>query len=198
MLIITLTALTAIVLAAQDDTALGFGAPDEEAVEDMIVEPIADEIDPETGFASNAFPPTIPDTEWHQEAWIKDNCLRCHETGVEEAPVIVHRGLPPILLRAKCRTCHILIPGNTDVRPRVKEETPFDDNAFPPVIPASASHRNAWTIEDCLMCHETGVQGAPIVVHKDMPRILLKAKCRSCHVQIRSLDNDLLEPAGTE
>lgn len=45
-------------------------------------------------------------------------------------------------------------------------------------------------MSNCLMCHETGAKGAPLVVHKDMPMMLLKAKCRTCHEQIRSHETD--------
>ncbi|MCA9322987.1 MAG: hypothetical protein KDB53_19760 [Planctomycetes bacterium] len=144
------------------------------------------------GFAANAFPPTLPDTEWHQNAWIRNDCLRCHETGVGDAPQIVHRDLPDILRVAKCRTCHILIPGS---KPRPKPETPkptendaFESWAFPPMIPASGSHPDAWRKDDCYLCHETGIGGAPVVVHKGLPPIALKSKCRSCHVQVRTVE----------
>ena len=67
---------------------------------------------PSTGdFAENAFPPTIPDTEWHQHAWLELDCLRCHETGVGEAPMVVHEDMPSILLTAKCRSCHVQVRG---------------------------------------------------------------------------------------
>jgi hypothetical protein len=79
------------------------------------------EIDPETGFALAAFPPTIPDREWHRDAWLVDNCLDCHETGVQEAPRIRHKGLPDITYKSKCRSCHVLIPGNTDYTEKVEE-----------------------------------------------------------------------------
>ena len=88
-------------------------------------------------------------------------------------------------MKAKCRTCHVLIPG---LQPKKPEPPPKDarflPNAFPPMIPASASHEAAWQKDDCLLCHESGVKGAPVVQHKDMPKVLLRAKCRSCHVQV--------------
>jgi hypothetical protein len=147
--------------------------------------------EPDTGFAGNAFPPTMPDTEWHRAAWIERDCMRCHETGVGIAPIVVHDGLPEILLKAKCRTCHTIATGqptrlvaDPDLDPR------FDDNAFPPMIPNSGSHLGAWTMKDCLMCHETGVLGAPLVKHEGMPDVLLRAKCRTCHVQVRSQFTD--------
>ncbi|MCA8978013.1 MAG: hypothetical protein KDC98_25025 [Planctomycetes bacterium] len=137
--------------------------------------------------AEHAFPPTIPDTKWHQDAWLQDGCLRCHETGVEGAVRVRHVDMPPILLTAKCRTCHVFIPGS---KPRLREPaaSPFDDNAFPPMIPASVSHGAAWWKDDCLLCHEGGLRGAPIVRHEGMPTRLLTAKCRTCHVQVRAVE----------
>ncbi len=142
-------------------------------------------------FAENAFPPTIPDTDWHRNAWLEFNCLRCHETGVGKAPVVVHSDLPPILLSAKCRSCHVLIPGSApkaEAEPERGTPSPFAENAFPPMMPNSESHMRAWTKDDCLLCHESGIHGAPIILHEDLPAILLKAKCRSCHVQVRAVE----------
>ena len=137
-------------------------------------------------FADFAFPPTMSDVEYHKDAWIRDDCLRCHETGVQDATVVEHDGMASILLVAKCRSCHVLIPGQAPIEPKPAEaDSFFAVNAFPPMIPASASHKDAWINDNCLLCHESGVKDAPIVRHKDMPPILLKAKCRSCHVQVR-------------
>jgi|GEM_PF-1376028 len=139
------------------------------------------------GFAANAFPPAISDMDYHKSGWFRNDCLRCHETGVGDAPEVVHEGMPAILLTAKCRSCHVLIPGKPPmIRKRTAEEELFAINAFPPMIPASASHREAWLDDNCLLCHESGVKGAPKVKHVGMPTILLKSKCRSCHVQVRS------------
>ncbi len=139
-------------------------------------------------FAANAFPPTLSDTEPHADAWREDGCLRCHETGVGDAPLVVHRDLPPLLLEVKCRTCHVLIPGS---RPRERAAAaaaePFAPNAFPPMMPASAVHDRAWLRDDCLLCHEDGTHGAPLVRHQDLPSLYLEAKCRSCHVQVRAV-----------
>jgi hypothetical protein len=141
----------------------------------------------DNGFADNAFPPTLTDTDVHRDAWLIDDCLRCHETGVGDAPVVYHAGMPGILLSAKCRSCHVVSPGK--VQPEVlPEESIFDDNAFPPMMPNTEDHKAAWGNNDCLLCHEDGNRGAPKVTHEGMPRILLKAKCRSCHVQIRSTE----------
>ena len=142
-------------------------------------------------FADNAFPPTIPDTEWHRNAWYELNCLRCHETGVGEAPMVMHQDMPAILLTAKCRSCHVLIPGDAPKEEEEgpsAEESPFAVNAFPPMMPNSESHKSAWTKDDCLLCHESGIYRAPALKHEDLPDILLKAKCRSCHVQIRAVE----------
>ncbi len=147
------------------------------------------ELDPETGFALAAFPPTIPDRAWHQDAWFVNDCLNCHETGVEDAPMIRHVGLPEIAFESKCRSCHVLIPGEanyvTDV-PEFDPVTGFASWAFPPMMPNNDKHEQAWGKSNCMMCHEDGTRGAPIVKHKGLPRIALVSKCRSCHVQVRS------------
>lgn len=144
----------------------------------------------EPQFAPNAFPPVMPDTDRHQRAWIRNDCLRCHETGVELAPEVKHVDLPVILLSAKCRTCHVLIPGTPvpPVAPPTAEEQLFSGNAFPPMIPASGSHTMTWTRDDCMLCHEDGTHGAPIIQHQSLPPILLQAKCRTCHVQVRAVE----------
>jgi hypothetical protein len=136
-------------------------------------------------FAENAFPPTVSDVKYHTKAWYDNDCMRCHETGVGDATEVKHKDMPEILLTAKCRTCHVLIPGKKPIEPK-KTDNEFEDFAFPPMIPASDSHQDAWYKDSCLLCHEDGVRDAPVVKHKDMPEILLKAKCRSCHVQVRS------------
>ncbi len=139
-------------------------------------------------FAENAFPPPLPDTANHRDAWVIENCRRCHETGVGDAPMLMHRTVPDVARTAKCRTCHVLIPG-LPPRPRVAlpEEELFLRDAFPPMIPASSSHMDAWLNDSCLLCHQAGVRGAPIVKHAGMSDVLLTAKCRSCHVQVRSV-----------
>lgn len=147
-------------------------------------------------FNTNAFPPTMPDRQWHRDGWIKQDCMRCHETGVGDAPELQHQGMPPILLTAKCRTCHVLIPGQEPRGIKAKQraqQTDFDVGAFPPMIPVSGSHRDTWWRDDCLLCHEDGIKNAPIVRHEGLPSLLLKVKCRSCHVQIRSHVADLDE-----
>ncbi|MCP5516512.1 MAG: hypothetical protein H7A45_04540 [Verrucomicrobiales bacterium] len=79
-------------------------------------------IDPDTGFATGAFPPTLSDTEWHQDAWNTLDCLTCHEDGIADAPVVRHRGLPARLVTAQCRSCHVLIPGQTEDEVVVRED----------------------------------------------------------------------------
>ncbi len=144
----------------------------------------------ENGFAENAFPPTMPDTEWHRAGWVKDDCMRCHETGVDRAPRVEHRGLPSILLEAKCRTCHVLIPGQKPRGAKSEEDGRFAPGAFPPPIPNSGSHVSTWTRDDCLLCHDSGIKGAPVVRHEGLPEILMRAKCRTCHVQVRAIESD--------
>ncbi len=138
-------------------------------------------------FQSNAFPPTLSDLSYHRKGWSKNDCLRCHETGVGKAPAVHHKGMPKRLLTAKCRSCHVRIPGSK-AKVIKKDSKGFLDNAFPPMIPNSPSHKRVWGNNNCLLCHDSGIRGAPIVKHKGMPRILLKSKCRSCHVQVRVID----------
>ncbi len=149
----------------------------------------------ETPFEDDAFPPTISDSAWHASAWQQDDCLRCHETGVGKAPEIVHRGMSPILKTAKCRTCHVEIPNELPhwgakekAKSKIAEDRGFASFAFPPSIPASQSHRKAWLKDDCRMCHDNGISGAPAIVHKRIPAIALESKCRTCHVQVRVID----------
>ncbi|HHI79130.1 MAG TPA: hypothetical protein ENK02_04055 [Planctomycetes bacterium] len=142
---------------------------------------------PQGSFENNAFPPTLSDLSYHRTGWKKNDCLRCHETGVGKAPEVHHKGMPRRLLTAKCRSCHVLIPGSK-AKVIEKKSSRFLENAFPPMVPASPSHKNVWRNNDCLLCHDSGIRGAPVVKHKGMPRILLKSKCRSCHVQVRVLD----------
>ncbi|RMH12667.1 MAG: hypothetical protein D6695_05945 [Planctomycetota bacterium] len=151
------------------------------------------DIDARTGFAAHAFPPTIPDQAWHHEAWIREDCLSCHETGVQDAPIVRHRGLPALALQAKCRSCHVLVPGKTEARPASARPPEVNDQfapeAFPPMMPNNDRHVGAWTNRQCLVCHETGVGRAPLVDHgPQIPRLALMANCRSCHVQVRSTE----------
>ncbi len=143
------------------------------------------EVDPETGFALAAFPPTIPDREWHQNAWFVNDCLDCHETGVQNAPQIRHKGLPDITYQSKCRSCHVLMPGDTSYTQKT-EDSEFASWAFPPMMPNNQKHERAWGKKNCLLCHEDGTRNAPIIKHEGLPKIVLKAKCRTCHVQPRS------------
>ena len=132
----------------------------------------------EVEFADSAFPPTLPSDEAHANPWLRDDCLLCHETGTGGAPIVQHSGMSKILLSARCRSCHV------EVAPDAPDdgEVPFARNAFPPTLPDDDYHRGAWLRDDCLLCHETGIQGAPRVVHNGMTPMLLQARCRSCHV----------------
>ena len=108
-----------------------------------------------------------------------------HAALLNEAPEIRHKGLPPIAREALCRTCHVIEPGKV-VADYVPEPTLFAPNAFPPLTPNNEDHREAWGTRNCMMCHEDGIRDAPLVRHEGMPKILLEAKCRTCHVQVRS------------
>jgi len=143
------------------------------------------------GFAQDAFPPLLPNTEQHANPWDSTACLMCHENGVGSAPVIQHAGMSRELLQAACRTCHVQVPlteldgsDPTVIRaaePRVIVDG-FADNAFPPLLPTNEEHSNAWMRDDCMACHERGVAEAPRVVHVGMSDALLQARCRSCHL----------------
>jgi hypothetical protein len=78
-------------------------------------EPAVTEVD-DGDFARGAFPPTLSDTEYHQRAWSRPTCLSCHEHGLEDAPEIRHASLPDRAKLVKCRTCHVLVRGNSPSR----------------------------------------------------------------------------------
>lgn len=64
----------------------------------------------DVAFAKNAFPPPLPDKPQHHEAWLITDCMGCHSGDVPgEAPAVVHKDLPEVLLEVNCRTCHVLI-----------------------------------------------------------------------------------------
>ncbi len=65
----------------------------------------------ESDFATGAFPPILTDTDYHTKPWTRDDCLKCHEEGVDDAPKVRHVSLPALAKDAKCRTCHVLIVG---------------------------------------------------------------------------------------
>jgi hypothetical protein len=62
-------------------------------------------------FAPGAFPPVLSDMDYHKNAWTRTDCMTCHEAGVQEAPKLRHVSLPDLAKHAKCRTCHVLVPG---------------------------------------------------------------------------------------
>jgi len=103
----------------------------------------------------------------------------------------VHADMSRDLLKGACRTCHVQVPmaelGEVDptviraARPHVLVDG-FTDNAFPPLLPATDDHANAWMRTDCLTCHERGLTGTPRVVHQGMSKDLLASRCRTCHL----------------
>jgi hypothetical protein len=135
-------------------------------------------------FLVNAFPPMLPGSEMHEGAWLRDDCILCHETGVAGAPLIRHRGLPELLRQAKCRSCHVAPDPDagelTDLLGNVVAQ--FEVDAFPPTLPSDESHSDPWMRQDCLLCHKWGVGLAPKVRHNGMSELLLQAKCRTCHL----------------
>lgn len=136
-----------------------------------------------TGYAGDAFPPTMPEDSSHTNAWLRQDCLSCHEDGINGATRVAHRGMSRDLMKARCRTCHL--PGNKALAAAEGaslEELLFAKNAFPPTLPFNQDHQGAWLRDDCLKCHQNGIAGAPKVIHKGMSELLLEAQCRSCHV----------------
>ncbi len=142
------------------------------------------------GFDEHAFPPTLPVDEAHVSAWTPENCLLCHEEGTQGAPVVQHTGMSPVLLSASCRTCHVPGAQVSSAGPATgpasglasEASVSFSGNAFPPVLPHDTSHEGAWERTDCLLCHQDGASDAPRVQHEGMSRLLLKARCRTCHL----------------
>lgn len=67
---------------------------------------------------------------------------------------------------------------------RVQAESDFAVGAFPPIMSGTDYHDRSWTRSDCLACHETGTQNAPIMKHVSVPALAKDAKCRTCHVFI--------------
>jgi len=63
-------------------------------------------------------------------------------------------------------------------------KTEFAEGAFPPTIPNDDDHKNSWSRNDCLTCHEEGKMDAPIMEHTSLPDIAKEAKCRTCHVTV--------------
>ena len=64
-------------------------------------------------FAPGAFPPTMSDMEYHRSDWTRSDCLACHESGVNEAPLMRHVSVPDLAKDAKCRTCHVFVAGSS-------------------------------------------------------------------------------------
>lgn len=143
--------------------------------------PLADD---EEGFALNAFPPMLPDTDAHTGAWMRDDCLLCHQEGLKGAPFVTHRDMSRLLLQANCRTCHVA--ADPDAGPLTnlagEELMEFSVDAFPPTLPVDDDHSQGWLRSDCLQCHKWGLNGAQKVRHTGMSPLLLQANCRSCHV----------------
>ncbi|MDP6539446.1 MAG: multiheme c-type cytochrome [Planctomycetota bacterium] len=133
-------------------------------------------------FARNAFPPTLPGDETHANAWYGDDCLLCHADGDRDTPRVRHSGMTPLLLKVRCRTCHV--PEGDGDPPDEECGVPFLRRAFPPQLPEDADHDGAWLRDDCLLCHADGSSGAPRLRHAGMAPLLLQARCRSCHLPI--------------
>jgi hypothetical protein len=103
-----------LLLGCRSSSPAGSAAESAAAIEPSGPADAVVEIDPESGFAEHAFPPTLSDTDYHRDAWLVLDCMDCHEEGIADAPLVQHRGMPERLLTAQCRTCHVLIPGQTE------------------------------------------------------------------------------------
>ncbi len=101
-------------------------------------------------------PPDIPHTVEG-----RDDCLACHQTGESGAPQypLDHEGRTDDV----CQVCHAAPPPG---------ETPSDEG--PPTIPHTLEGR-----DDCLMCHRTGVGGAPQYPDDHAGRT--SDMCPACH-----------------
>ena len=75
-----------------------------------VVEFVACEVPPGAAFLEEAFPPTMSDETWHQDAWTAEACLECHATGEDDAPIVKHEGMPKTWMVGSCRTCHVIAP----------------------------------------------------------------------------------------
>ncbi|MCA9261848.1 MAG: hypothetical protein KDA61_21670 [Planctomycetales bacterium] len=82
------------------------------------------------GDQTGAFPPTLSDTDYHQNAWTRSDCLVCHEKGVQNAPKVKHVSLPEIALQAKCRTCHVQIKGQKPASTAQSDATHLETSAL--------------------------------------------------------------------
>ena len=66
----------------------------------------------ESEFAPGAFPPTLSNKDYHQKSWQREDCLTCHEKGVNDAPAVKHVSVSKLAKGAKCRTCHVTASGS--------------------------------------------------------------------------------------
>ena len=164
------------VAADSSDSAAGDQVVDTASVSVDVPAQVVAAAHSEVEFASFAFPPTLPRDDSHVNAWLRKDCIMCQETGIAGAPVVQHRGMSSALLGAQCRTCHVVAGA-----PSAGEVT-FLRRAFPPTLPMDVSHENSWLRDDCLKCHEAGLDGAPQVRLQGMAELLLEARCRSCHL----------------
>lgn len=76
----------------------------------IITNDILTDTDVDVTFADNAFPPLLPKDDDHAGAWMRTDCLLCHDNEDKDAPQIEHEGMSSWLLEARCRSCHL--PGD--------------------------------------------------------------------------------------
>jgi len=76
----------------------------------IITDDILTDTEVDVVFADNAFPPLLPKDDDHAGAWMRTDCLLCHDNQDKDAPQIQHEGMSSWLLKARCRSCHL--PGD--------------------------------------------------------------------------------------
>ena len=68
------------------------------------------------GILRRCLPPVLSDMDYHKNSWNRTDCMTCHEAGVQEAPKLRHVSVPDLAKDAKCRTCHVLVPGQAPAK----------------------------------------------------------------------------------
>jgi len=78
----------------------------------------------------------------------------------------------------------LFLAGCNQSAPGADDEGDFAPGAFPPTLSDTEYHQKSWSRASCLTCHESGLEGAPKVLHTSLPAEAKQVKCRSCHVLI--------------
>jgi cytochrome c553 len=117
---------------------------------------------------SQPAPPAVAPPDIPHDLVGREDCLMCHKMGIAFAPRIPenHVGLPAEL----CRTCH-----QAAALGELPPEETRVAGIMPPQVPHSIEGR-----DDCRLCHETGVGGAPQFPPDHVDRA--NEVCLVCHV----------------